>query len=91
MPTAVIKSYENLANLNLIFAKADLAYSMKATMPIMNDRGIVDIKQARHPLINKDQVVPVDIVLGKEFDTLVITGLTREVRRSHLKRWVCSH
>lgn len=71
---AVIKSYENLANLNLIFAKADLAYSMKATMPIMNDRGIVDIKQARHPLINKDQVVPVDIVLGKEFDTLVITG-----------------
>ena len=48
----IIRSYENLANLNLIFAKADLAYSMKASMPVMNDRGIVDIKQARHPLID---------------------------------------
>ena len=70
----IIRSYDNLANLNLIFAKADLAYSMKASMPIMNDRGIVYIKQARHPLIDKDKVVPVDIVLGKTFDTLVITG-----------------
>ena len=52
----------------------DLAYSMKASMPVMNDRGVVDIKQARHPLIDKDKVVPVDIVLGKSFDTLVITG-----------------
>ena len=43
-------------------------------MPIMNDRGIVDLKQARHPIIDKDKVVPVDIVLGKNFDTLVITG-----------------
>ena len=71
---SIIRSYQNLANLNLIFAKANLAYSMKATMPVMNDRGIVDIKQARHPLINKDKVVPVDITLGKSFDTLVITG-----------------
>ena len=71
---SIIRSYTNLANLNLIFAKANLAYSMKASMPIMNDRGIVDIRQARHPLINKDKVVPVDIVLGKEFDTLVVTG-----------------
>ncbi len=71
---SIIHSYENLANLNLIFAKAELAYSMKATMPVMNDRCVVDIKQARHPLISKDKVVPVDIVLGKSFDTLVITG-----------------
>lgn len=71
---SIIHSYENLANLNLIFAKAELAYSMKATMPVMNDSGVVDIKQARHPLISKDKVVPVDIVLGKSFDTLVITG-----------------
>lgn len=71
---SIIRSYQNLANLNLVFAKANLAYSMKATMPVMNDRGIVDIKQARHPLINKDKVVPVDITLGKSFDTLVITG-----------------
>lgn len=70
----IIHSYTNLANLNLIFAKANLAYSMKATMPALNDKGVVDIKQARHPLIEKDKVVPVDIVLGKSFDTLVITG-----------------
>lgn len=71
---SIINSYKNLADLNLIFAKANLAYSMRATMPILNDKGIINIKQARHPLINKDKVVPVDIELGKNFDTLVITG-----------------
>lgn len=70
----IINSYKNLADLNLIFAKANLAYSMRATMPVLNDKGIINIKQARHPLINKDKVVPVDIELGKNFDTLVITG-----------------
>lgn len=70
----IINSYKNLADLNLIFAKANLAYSMRATMPVLNDKGIINIKQARHPLINKDKVVPVDIELGKSFDTLVITG-----------------
>lgn len=71
---SIIRSYANLAELNLIFAKANLAYSMRASKPIMNDRGIIDIKQARHPLISKESVVPVDIVLGKSFDTLVVTG-----------------
>lgn len=71
---SIIHSYSNLAELNLIFAKANLAYSMKATMPIMNDRGQINLKQARHPLIDKDRVVPIDVTLGKEFDTLVITG-----------------
>ena len=71
---AIITSYKNLAILNFVFAKANLAYNMRASMPIMNDRGIVDLKQARHPIIDKDKVVPVDIVLGKNFDTLVITG-----------------
>ena len=71
---SIIRSYQQLAALNLIFAKADLAYSMRASKPLMNDRGVVHIRQARHPLIPKDKVVPVDIRLGKEFDTLVITG-----------------
>lgn len=71
---SIIGSYKNLAQLNLVFAKANLAYSMKASMPIMNDRGMIDIKKARHPLIDKNKVVPVDIMLGKEFDTLVVTG-----------------
>lgn len=71
---AIIRSYQNLAQLSLVFAKADLAYSMRASMPGINDRGEVELKQARHPLIPKDRVVPVDITLGRDFDTLVITG-----------------
>lgn len=70
----IIGSYECLVELNLIFAKADLAYSMKATVPKLNDKGVIELKQARHPLIPKDKVVPIDVNLGKEFDTLVITG-----------------
>lgn len=71
---AIIKSYDNLCALNLIFAKAELAYRMRASMPIMNDRGKINLKQARHPLIEKENVVPIDVNLGNEFDTLVITG-----------------
>ena len=71
---AIIRSYQSLTQLNLIFAKADLAYSMRASMPVINDRGVINLKQARHPLIPKDKVVPIDIHLGREVDTLVITG-----------------
>lgn len=71
---AIIKSYDNLCALNLIFAKAELAYRMRASMPVMNDRGRINLKQARHPLIEKEKAVPIDVNLGGEFDTLVITG-----------------
>ena len=67
-------SYRILTELNVIFAKAQLAYKMKASMPVMNSEGRIDLKKARHPLIHSDKVVPTDIRLGKEFDTLVITG-----------------
>ncbi|MBQ7580398.1 MAG: endonuclease MutS2 [Clostridia bacterium] len=67
-------SYECAVELNVIFSKAQLAYKMKATFPEFNDNGIIDLKQARHPLIDPKKVVPVDIRLGEEFDTLVITG-----------------
>ena len=69
-----IESYNFTVELNIIFAKAHLAYKMKATMPKMNDKGEIDLKQARHPLIPEKSVVPTDITLGKTFDTLVITG-----------------
>ncbi len=72
--TDIIDSYKTLVELNLIFAKAHLAYKMKAVRPVMNDSGIVELKAARHPLIPKDRVVPTDIRLGDDFDTLVITG-----------------
>ena len=70
----IITSYDNLVELNLIFAKAQLAYKMNASAPIMNDKGIINIKKARHPLIDKNKVVPTNIMLGQNFDTLVITG-----------------
>ncbi len=70
----IIESYHFLTELNVIFAKAQLAYKMKAVRPQMNDTGLIDLKQARHPLIPEKSVVPTDITLGKDFDTLVITG-----------------
>lgn len=70
----IIGSYECLCELDLIFAKADLAYNMKASLPILNNKGRINLKQARHPLIDKSKAVPIDVNLGNEFDTLVITG-----------------
>ncbi len=70
----IIASYECAIELNVIFAKAHLAYSMKASVPEINDEGIIDLKAARHPMIDPKTVVPVDIRLGGEFSTLVITG-----------------
>ncbi len=70
----IIASYECAVELNVIFAKAHLAYVMKASVPEMNDDGFIDLKAARHPMIDPKTVVPVDIRLGGDFDTLVITG-----------------
>ncbi|MBQ8057503.1 MAG: endonuclease MutS2, partial [Ruminococcus sp.] len=70
----IIESYNFAVELNIIFAKAQLAYKMKAVKPKMNDKGEIDLKEARHPLIPDKNVVPTDITLGKTFDTLVITG-----------------
>lgn len=67
-------SYNSAVMLNLIFAKAHLAYKMKASKPILNNEGIINLKKARHPLIDKNKVVPTDISLGEKYDTLVITG-----------------
>ena len=67
-------NYESLVELNLIFAKAQLAYSMKASLPKLNTEGRVELKRARHPLLDPKTVVPTDIRLGADFDTLVITG-----------------
>lgn len=67
-------SWRILTELDLIFAKANLAYSMKASLPLMNDEGRIVLKKARHPLIPADKVVAADAHLGVSFDTLVITG-----------------
>lgn len=71
---AIKASYEAAVQLNLIFAKAHLALKMKAVKPVVNADGEINLRGARHPLIDKNKVVPVDISLGEDFDTLVITG-----------------
>ncbi len=71
---SIKNSYECAVELNLIFAKAQYAYKLKAAPPILNDKGIINLRAARHPLIDPQKVVPVDIMLGADFDTLVITG-----------------
>ena len=63
-----------LIRLDVIFAKAKLGYQMRAWAPIMNDQGRVELRNARHPLISKDKVVPVSLRLGSDFDTMIITG-----------------
>ena len=63
-----------LSELDLIFAKGALALELKASRPIYNEKGIINLHAARHPLLPADTAVPVDISLGDEYDLLVITG-----------------
>lgn len=63
-----------LASLDFIFAKAKLSIDMRAVQPVMNTHGYVNLIQARHPLIPAEQVVPIDVHLGRHFNTLLITG-----------------
>ena len=63
-----------LIMLDFIFARAKLALDMNAAMPIFNEDGYIELKKARHPLIDKNKVVPTDMRIGKDFDLLVITG-----------------
>lgn len=65
---------ENLVELDFIFARARLAMDMNATEPVFNTEGRLRIRKARHPLIDKKKVVPIDVMLGDEFDLLIITG-----------------
>lgn len=65
---------EVLKSISFIFARARLAREMRATEPILNDKGYVNLKNARHPLIPKDKVVPTTLELGDEYTSLIITG-----------------
>ena len=63
-----------MVQLDFIFARASLAMEMKGTEPIFNQEGRILLRKARHPLIDKKNVVPIDIRLGDDFDLLVVTG-----------------
>ncbi|MGM9660655.1 MAG: endonuclease MutS2 [Faecousia sp.] len=71
---AIELDYQMLVQLDVIFAKAKLAYQMRAGAPIMNDQGRVELRKARHPLIDPKAVVPITVRLGTDFDTMIITG-----------------
>ena len=67
-------NYQILTELDFIFAKASLARSYNGTAPIFNERGYIHIRKGRHPLLNKHKVVPIDIILGEDYDLLIVTG-----------------
>lgn len=71
---SLLSDYEILTNLDCIFAKALLSRHFNCSRPIMNNKGIVNIKKGRHPLIEPHTVVPIDIYLGTDFNLLIITG-----------------
>ncbi len=71
---AILMNIEALAELDFIFTKAKYAHAMRATKPILNDRRYIRIKRGRHPLINSEVVVPIDVELGNNYTMLMITG-----------------
>ena len=70
----IATDYKVLVKLDFIFAKAQLARNWHCTAPVMNTEHYTNIKQGRHPLIDPEKVVPIDINLGKDFNLLIITG-----------------
>ncbi len=70
----LLSNQELLIRLDFIFAKGKYSVKHKSVEPIINEKGYLNIRGGRHPLIDKDQVVPINIGLGKSYDTLVITG-----------------
>lgn len=65
---------EVMAEADFIFAKALYSGELKGTQPKLNEEGFIEMAKARHPLINEDEVVPIDIEIGREYSSLVITG-----------------
>ena len=63
-----------IAHLDFVFAKAELSLKMNGSEPKFNNDGIIDIRKGRHPLLDEKAVVPIDINIGRDFSTLLITG-----------------
>ena len=67
-------NFTALSELDFIFSRASLSRQMKGSEPLFNTNGILNIKKGRHPLIDTKKVVPIDLLLGKDFSLLIITG-----------------
>lgn len=72
--SAISLNYHNITDLAFAFACGSLAHTMRAEMPVIVKEREIDLKRARHPLIPRDKVVAIDVSLGGDFDTLIITG-----------------
>lgn len=72
--TAIRLNYENITELAFYFGCGELSLKMDAVCPTLESKRVVDLKRARHPLIDPKQVVPISVSLGRAYDTLIITG-----------------
>ena len=70
----ICDDFRLLVQLDVIFAKARLGYRMRAWAPEMNDSGRISLRNARHPLIDPQKVVPISLHMGSDYDTMIITG-----------------
>ena len=70
----IMNNQKLLIDLDVIFAKGKLSAMMQAEEPTIDEDGCLDLREARHPLIDPKKVVPINVSIGKEYDTLVITG-----------------
>ena len=74
LSSVITLNYHNITDLAFTFAAATLAMQMRAERPIITKKRQLDLKRARHPLIPRDRVVPIDVSIGSEFNTIIITG-----------------
>ena len=70
----LISNLNMIVHLDLVFAKAEYALSINAKKPKLNNKGILELYQCRHPLLNVDEVVPNNVIIGKDYQGIIITG-----------------
>ncbi len=70
----ILVAEETISDIDVIFSKVKYALENKCTLPILNNQGIIDLKKARHPLLDVRKVVPISVKLGQDYDVIVVTG-----------------
>ena len=70
----ILIAEQTISDIDVIFSKVKYGIENKCALPKINNQGIIDIKKARHPLLDKRKVVPISVKLGKDYDIIVITG-----------------
>ena len=71
---AIWLNYRNITELAFAFAAAQMSYAINGSAPAITEEKIIHLKRARHPLIDRSKVVPIDVILGEGYDTMIITG-----------------